>query len=312
MRLLVFILLVFACEITLAQREETLYYYVINDSLVGVKNKKGKIIIPAAHRSNHDINTGDTIPSGLINFFEYPDKTNQRAGWKTYDRNGKFLFQPYTYEFEPDFLLEGLSRFKENGKIGFADRQGKKIIAAQFDYVNWFSLGVASFCTGCYFDPSNDPEHPSLKGGTWGLVNRKGEILINNLPFDNVDLERILDSSLQTFYNKEFQYNSFEKKLISMFDEYKGGIEKEYFKNSSTREPRALKFDIVEKPSAFFPYYIISSREVSNSIVGGHFWESLHFYISKDGKYIYFVGYRDLVPFSKWYSKYSKGESLYD
>ena len=183
----VILLLVFINQLLFAQRQEPLYYFIINDSLVGVKDKNGKIIIPAKYRGGMNYEMGSKVPPGLINFFEYFDKpsTSRPSGrWKTFDRDGNYLYEPCLFEFAPDEIYEGLSRFRENGKIGYANREGKKIISAQFDFAGWFTLGTSIFCNGCYRDTAEDIEHPPLVAGIFGIINRQGKILMDNIPYD--------------------------------------------------------------------------------------------------------------------------------
>lgn len=308
MQRFLFLLLIFAYESTSAQHEETLYYYAINDSLIGVKDKKGRVIIPAKHRLILDVNAGDTLPAGFVNFLEAADKPGQQAAWKTYDRKGNFLYQPYVFEFEPDRIKEGLSRFVENDKIGFVDRHGKRIIPAQFESVDMFTLGIASFCNGCIRDTAEDLEHPPLIAGTFGFINRQGKVLVDRIRFDtSVFFWSRLDSLKQSFYPAEFQYNDFEKTLIKKLEPYKATIEKILFSRFTTSLPLSLTFDIVEKPSPGFPYYVIESREkIGNGFRGGS-WESLQFYLNKTGEIIYAAEYLDgLMPFKEWYSHYTQ------
>lgn len=308
MRRSALLLLVFVNQFLFAQRQEPLYYFITNDSLVGVKDKKGKIIIPAKHRPLLDVNIGDTLPAGLINFFEAPEKSGHRYEWKTYDRNGSFLYEPYTFEFAPDRISEGLSRFVENGKIGFVDRHGKKIIPAQFESVGEFNLGVATYCSGCIRDTAKDREHPPLIAGTFGIIDRQGTMLMYDIRFDTSDVFwSWLDSLKQTFYPTEFQYNDFEKTLIKKLDPYKAAIEKIHFSSFTTSLPTSFIFDIVEKPSPGFPYYVIESREKIGNGFSGSSWESLQFYLSETGQIMYALEYFDgLIPFKEWYSQYTQ------
>ena len=214
------------------------------------------------------------------------------------------------YDNGPDGLSEGLSRFVEKGKVGFVNRQGKKVIPAQFDFVSQFSLGTATYCMGCYFDFKKNSEHPPLKGGIYGIIDRRGQSLIDNIPFEK---RTILDSLQKEYYPKEFQYSAFEKKLIGKLDPYRKAIEKEYFSNySDLSEPHFLLFDIVEKPSAGFNYYIIQSREKTGQHIYGDSWDNLRFYASKDGRKLFYADGDNLIPFSKWYALYIKGDRDYE
>ena len=173
MKQVLLVLFIVLNESTFAQPQEPLYYFITKDSFVGVKDNKGKIIIPAKHRWMFDRKDGDKVPEGLINLFE-----------AVYSRDGKFLYQPLIYDFSSDEIHEGLSRFTENGKTGYVNRQGKKIIPAQFEFTWPFSLGTAIFCKGCYYDKTKDPEHPPLISGTFGFIDRTGKVLVDHIVFD--------------------------------------------------------------------------------------------------------------------------------
>ncbi|MFT4094143.1 MAG: WG repeat-containing protein [Niabella sp.] len=54
----------------------------------------------------------------------------------------------HIYDNGPDYLEEGLFRFVENGKIGFANPDGLKIIDAKYDFATPFSNGIAEYYIG--------------------------------------------------------------------------------------------------------------------------------------------------------------------
>jgi hypothetical protein len=99
-----------------------------------------------------------------------------RDGWVAINRKKKVLYRPFIYDNGPDYVQEGLLRFVENGKMGFVNEAGKKVIKAQFDFVFPFEKGRARFCNGC--QKIQDGEHSMLdeKTGTWGEVDKKGKI----------------------------------------------------------------------------------------------------------------------------------------
>ena len=69
-------------------------------------------------------------------------------GWVGIDKNDQIVLVPFMYDNGPDYLQEGLFRFLENNKMGFADSTGKKEIPAQFDFVTPFSNGYALYYIG--------------------------------------------------------------------------------------------------------------------------------------------------------------------
>ncbi|HRP70347.1 MAG TPA: WG repeat-containing protein, partial [Turneriella sp.] len=96
-------------------------------------------------------------------------------GWVAINKKNKVLYHPYIYDNGPDYVKEGLLRFVENGKMGFVDERGKKIIHAQFDFVAPFESGKAKYCIGC--QKIQDGEHSRIdeKTGTWGYIDKKGK-----------------------------------------------------------------------------------------------------------------------------------------
>lgn len=83
--------------------------------------------------------------------------------------------QPYFFDNGPDYFVEGVARFVENGKIGFYNEQNEKVIPAQFDWASPFENGVAEVCNEC--KAVREDEHERMQGGKWGTVNMKGEVL---------------------------------------------------------------------------------------------------------------------------------------
>lgn len=89
------------------------------------------------------------------------------------DKAGRSYPEPEADERFEDFeglspFFEGLAYFRREGKYGFVNKQGRMVIAPQFDLVGYFSEGVASVLI---------EKEQSLEGG-WGYVNTKGEIVL--------------------------------------------------------------------------------------------------------------------------------------
>jgi len=71
-----------------------------------------------------------------------------QKGWVGINKNDQIILVPFIYDNGPDYLQEGLFRFLESNKMGFADSTGKKQIPAQFDFVTPFSDGYALYFIG--------------------------------------------------------------------------------------------------------------------------------------------------------------------
>ncbi|HEY6062706.1 MAG TPA: WG repeat-containing protein [Chitinophagaceae bacterium] len=281
---------------------QSLYYYVAGDS-VGVKDQLGKKIIPAVHRNLEGVKNHEKITDFLISLPpKWEDNTRQTWGI-VYNRKGKALYAPYFYDNGPDQFEEGMTRYVENEKIGFVNRAGEIVIKAQWDYVSPFDYGIASFCNGCVWDYADDSEHPRLKGGSWGYINSKGEKLE---PFKERKSDRD-QVEKDGFISYQFSYTFFEKNILSFFNRQKM-ISKAYFVNYYSpldSNERILRYEIVERPSSFFPYYHVKSFEFTKeSGFNGQVFP-LNFYISRDGKNYYFEEYFDgLIRLDTWLKKY--------
>jgi hypothetical protein len=81
---------------------------------------------------------------------------------------------------------DGVVRIFVNKKYGFADRQGKIVIAPQYDGAGPFEHGFAVVCLGCRETcaVSNPPEsrldvceHHIMTGGEWFKINKAGRVV---------------------------------------------------------------------------------------------------------------------------------------
>lgn len=132
----------------------------------GFKDMKGNIIIPAIYGHCYT----DTFSKGLAFLF---DSTGSLVA---IDRTGKKVLTPYFYDNGPDYIVEGLFRYVENKKIGFADEDGKIIIPAKYEFVSEFRDGRACFGSGYTVEGKGEMEF--MKGGKWGFINTKGDTVI--------------------------------------------------------------------------------------------------------------------------------------
>lgn len=98
-----------------------------------------------------------------------------KKGWVAVNRKKDILYYPFIYDNGPDPETEGFIRFKENGKIGFADAKGRKVIPAKFDYAGQFEKGKAEYCSGCKEIKMGEHSMMDRKTGEWGIINTKGK-----------------------------------------------------------------------------------------------------------------------------------------
>jgi hypothetical protein len=130
----------------------------------GYKTLKGKVVIPARYY---------TVATGK--FYTFALVADER-GWVGINRKDSVILKPFIFDNFPDEKREGLFRFVEGEKMGFANEQGEKIIAARFDLVHSFSNGYAAFNVGGNKEPMG--EYWYWKGGLWGFINKKGLTVI--------------------------------------------------------------------------------------------------------------------------------------
>ena len=104
--------------------------------LTGYKSFNGEIVIEAKYQSGSDTLCGMAIV--FTSDFEFIG----------IDRNDSIVLKPYIYDNGPDYVEEGLFRYIENDKIGFADLNGQKIIPAKYDFATPFSKGLSEYSIG--------------------------------------------------------------------------------------------------------------------------------------------------------------------
>jgi hypothetical protein len=313
MKKILIIICVLYSHVVIAQKsitQDKLYYFITKDSMVGVRNQFGKVIITPrlALYFNNNLTKKDCkkeINANLIYMdIANLEKKEPHSCGEVYNRKGEFLFAPFFYDNGPDYVSEGLIRFVKNGKVGFANfRTGEIIIEAKYDYADIFNYGIVSYCNGCVW--KNKGEHSFVTGGVNGYINKKGaELVLLDKPTSNKD--QIIDST--KFIPYQFSYNTFEQKIIDSF--YKmTGISKATFVNYYPKldsNEKKLHYEIVERPSKESPYYQISTFSFDKR--NGYYGNSmdLNFSVSADGKKYYYAEYfeTNLVPLKKWLTKY--------
>ena len=160
--IIIFSLLLLLVSNCAQQKDNYLLAYDDEDCrCFGYKNRKGEIVIPAKY-----FFADDTLRTTA---FVCDDK-----GWKLIDRKENTLLIPFIYDNGPDYIVEGVFRFVENGKMGFATHEGKIVIPAQFDFVTPFENGIAEYHIGGHREPIG--EHWYWTGSKEiGHINLAGE-----------------------------------------------------------------------------------------------------------------------------------------
>lgn len=150
---IVHLALIFTCAMP-AHAERVYYFADKKTKLVGLKSQSGKILVPARYSN---IWGPYQEPIGkrqreieFIGTHWQNDRTDALsiAGGDVYNRKGKYLYSPLWFDMGLDYWAEGRRRFVENGKVGFVNRSGKKVIPAQYQSVSAFWNGYAVVHTG--------------------------------------------------------------------------------------------------------------------------------------------------------------------
>ena len=166
----------------MAQTQRKLYYFISAKGKVGVRDGKGKEVIPALFTPFGE-RAGDKVTDDVLFFLSNetsPYRPGYSSGFVAYSRSGERLFTPFLFDNGPDYISEGLFRIVKDDKIGFANRTGTVVFQPQFSFATPFLHGLSFFCNDCHFylDSLVKSEHNlRLTPGTWGIAGRDGTIL---------------------------------------------------------------------------------------------------------------------------------------
>lgn len=167
MKTVIFLLLICFTATAFAQHRND--YWVAytdtgtEDQLVGYKKADGSIALPAKYLWV----ATDTFYTMAIVFDQ---------GWAGINREGKVILRPFIFDNGPDDVSEGLFRFEENERIGFADLTGTKVISARYGFAEPFSEGLAAYTKGGHKQYDQGGEHWWWTGGDeTGYVNKAGQ-----------------------------------------------------------------------------------------------------------------------------------------
>ncbi|MDP8100840.1 WG repeat-containing protein [Phocoenobacter atlanticus] len=295
-KLITFILI--CCSFSaFAQNKETLFYFTDNaKDKIGVKDQNGNIIIPAEFLNYSGTEDGTVVEDTLLSFVGCPKNIKQEPHTFgcVFNRKGEYLYQTFWYDNGADYRVEGYQRIVKNGKIGFANREGEIVIQPQFDFSSPFNYGYASVCDGCYWKKAGE-DHKTVVDGKWGFINKKGEkVAPLSKPIQEKDVK-----IHENYYPYPFNYSEKEQKILNVFQQKMKLLADIYYVNVySLAKPKVLHFEIVERPSKYFPFYLVYSYDNRKIPTDGEFL------VSQDGKSIFAVAYSGKkIPFAQWLQK---------
>ena len=134
------------------------------EELIGYKDRLGKTVINAKFSFVYS----DTLYSMAI--------VLKNGEWIGIDNNERVILKPFIYDNGPDYIKEGLFRYVENKKIGFANIEGKKIIKAKYDFATPFENGLSEYTLGGEKEYEKGGEYWWWTGGYEnGFVNHRGQ-----------------------------------------------------------------------------------------------------------------------------------------
>jgi hypothetical protein len=128
----------------------------------GYVNQKGDTIIPIGKYQYCFI---DTVTTFAI--------VGDNSGIYAIDQKENRLYEVYWFDNGPDYIKDGLFRIKRNGKIGYANTDGKIVIEPQFDCANAFENGKAKVTFKCELKKVG--EHTTMKSDNWFYIDQTGK-----------------------------------------------------------------------------------------------------------------------------------------
>lgn len=162
----------------------------------GYKDKNGKIIIKEQFGIVSEFTTCGIAQVGTPNNGNYYiDKTGKKLDIPIY-KTGNFI----------DDFSDGYARFKKNNKMGFINECGEITIKAQFEFVSPFYNGIAIVRKG--FILVGEGPYKSFEGGSFGAIDKKGNLVINYNKFDFIYDFQTKDSTNAKIGNKFYSIDS--------------------------------------------------------------------------------------------------------
>lgn len=131
----------------------------------GYINSQGDTVIPMG---KYDYCFTDTLKT-----FAIVMKKNGKP--VAIDKNDNELYEVFWFDNGPDYISDGLFRILINGKIGYANTEGKIIIKPQYDCAYPFEEGKALVSLKC--QTIQDREHFIWKSDNWFHINKKGRVI---------------------------------------------------------------------------------------------------------------------------------------
>jgi hypothetical protein len=149
---------------------DTLFRVPINEYNLGEKfcyiNQNRDTIIPFNKFEN---SFSDTI----IDFGIVMEKFGDEFDLIGINNKGQRIYEIFWFDNGPDYISEGMFRILRNGKIGYADSNGKIIISPKFNCAFPFKDGEAKVTYDCLLEKEFENTIP--KSNSWFRIDKSGK-----------------------------------------------------------------------------------------------------------------------------------------
>jgi len=283
-------------------------HYFREDDRVGLKDEAGRVLVSARYP---DIGwtVYDEDPQGgeieFITSIHQPHAADDAPAWAAgdiYDRAGHYLYSPISFDNGMDYWEEGHRRFIEDGKVGFVDGNGRKVIPAQYAAVDPFSHGYATVYTGNWRTKWVDGgEHAVLDAvdasAQTHVINQRGEIVTGRAqPLAPQDVK-----IGGRYYPYPFTHNPFEQYIVAKLNATAALGDLAYYDDGRPRDGRSLAFAITARPSRAEPYYLVSAYEYDRERQPYRNEELSRIVADREGRLYYRAwGENTLIPLKTW------------
>lgn len=151
-------------------------------ALWGYKDERGQVAIPCQYEHACPFSE-----YGIANVVMHLKRTVDQNEYEPFcfrlDTKGCIVEQAFFIDNGCDYYEEGLARYVQNNKIGFSNERGQHVIKAAFDMAFPFTNGVAVVSNGCKvvykkFQGNPSESYPVYVGGKWGVIDKKGNIIV--------------------------------------------------------------------------------------------------------------------------------------
>lgn len=283
-------------------------HYFREDDRVGLKDEAGRVLVPARYPDIGWTMYDEDPQGGEIEFItsiHQPRAADDAPAWAAgdiYDRAGHYLYSPISFDNGMDYWEEGYRRFIEDGKVGFVDGNGRKVIPAQYAAADPFSHGYATVYTGNWRTKWVDGgEHAVLDAvdasAQTHVINQRGEIVTGRTqPLAPQDVK-----IGGRYYPYPFAHNPFEQHIVAKLNATAALGDLAYYDDGRSRDDRSLVFAITARPSRVEAYYRVSAYEYDRERQPYRNEELSRIVADRDGRLYYRAwGENTLIPLKTW------------